>query len=112
MVIAIKYSEDHYYDNNYYSRVGGIPCRELNRLETELLSLMSFDLFVAPELYERYMADLACHCAGTNMPHPNKDEEKDLKGFPLVCSQSSIQTVPSVNDFSHEEQKSSSASIS
>jgi len=38
IILAIKYNEDDYYTNNYYSKVGGIIVKEFNLLEYELLT--------------------------------------------------------------------------
>ncbi len=61
VVLAIKFLEDVYYDNDYYSKVGGISCRELNGLESEMLRLMHYELFISPELYQTYLGQLL-HC--------------------------------------------------
>jgi len=54
LVVAIKLYEDGIYNNTYYAHVGGIPLRELNRLELELLLLLDFDLFIGEALFESY----------------------------------------------------------
>ena len=56
--MAIKYGEDKYYDNAYYARVGGIACSELNLLEVQMLGLLAFDLYVLPQHYADYLAEL------------------------------------------------------
>ena len=59
--MAAKFFDDQYYDNRYYSRVGGIPCLELNSLELEFLFLTNFTLFVPPTLYLQYYKELMNH---------------------------------------------------
>ena len=54
IVLAIKCHEDHYYDNNFYSKVGGISCKELNLLESDMLIRIDYDLHVPTEIYEQY----------------------------------------------------------
>ncbi len=54
MLISIKFNDDQYFDNAFYAKVGGVTCRELNKLEREILGLLDFDLAVDPELYQKY----------------------------------------------------------
>ena len=54
MIIAIKYNEDEYYDQNFYSKVGGITIKELQKLEHAILTLLNFDLFVNETLFNKY----------------------------------------------------------
>mmetsp|Transcript_19673 Transcript_19673/g.28627 ORF Transcript_19673/g.28627 Transcript_19673/m.28627 type:complete len:219 (-) Transcript_19673:1982-2638(-) len=46
VMLAVKMNEDIHYDNAYFARVGGLPLDELNRLETDLLLRLQFDVFV------------------------------------------------------------------
>lgn len=55
VVIAIKYLEDIYFSNNYYSKVGGISLKDLNQYEVEFLKMLDFNVYVKPEVYENYM---------------------------------------------------------
>jgi len=54
VLVAVKFYDDHYYDNVYFSKVGGVSSKELNMLETEFLFLINFDLSVDLETYARY----------------------------------------------------------
>ncbi len=55
MVLAIKFNEDNYYTNEYYSSVGGISCEEVNQLESEMLQLLKYDLVIHQKKYDRYL---------------------------------------------------------
>lgn len=55
MIIAIKFHDDEYYKNEYYSKVGGISLKELNKLESEFLNLIGYSLFVEPDVYSIYI---------------------------------------------------------
>ena len=57
-ILAIKYNEDNYYSMVYYSKIGGVPISELNKLEFEYLILIGFRLFVHTQLFEKYYNDL------------------------------------------------------
>jgi hypothetical protein len=58
VVTATKFYDDHYYDNLYYSKVGGISLSELNRLEMELLFQIDFTLSVPSSVFATYRAEL------------------------------------------------------
>lgn len=54
VTIAVKFHDDIYYSNDYYSKVGGIPTCELNAQELQLLKLLDWRVMVTEEEYERY----------------------------------------------------------
>lgn len=54
VTVAVKFHDDIYYSNDYYSKVGGIPTCELNAQELQLLKLLGWRLMVTEEEYERY----------------------------------------------------------
>ncbi|CAD8191195.1 unnamed protein product [Paramecium octaurelia] len=58
IVLAIKFQDDDYYRNDYYSKIAGISLKELNQLESELLELLNYDLFISKELYNIYLEKL------------------------------------------------------
>lgn len=63
--IAAKFFDDKYYKNSYYAKVGGVSLPEMNRLESEFLVLVDFQLFVKPEQYEEYTTMLFNHFGDT-----------------------------------------------
>ncbi len=52
--MAIKYNEDDYFSNEFYSKVGGISLQEINALEYESLILIKHTLFVEQEFFLKY----------------------------------------------------------
>eukprot|EP00826_Nyctotherus_ovalis_P008661 TRINITY_DN1224_c0_g3_i3.p1 TRINITY_DN1224_c0_g3~~TRINITY_DN1224_c0_g3_i3.p1 ORF type:complete len:170 (-),score=33.99 TRINITY_DN1224_c0_g3_i3:137-646(-) len=54
IIVAIKYNEDSYVDNEDYASVGGITLEELNAAEIELLTLLEFKAAVSYETYTEY----------------------------------------------------------
>ena len=54
ILISIKFNEDIIYDNLLYSKIGGVPVAELNKLEQEFLKRIGFSLFVSVEVYKKY----------------------------------------------------------
>jgi hypothetical protein len=66
VVLAAKFFDDHYFNNAYYAKVGGVPCSEMNELEVEFLLMINFSLHVCTETYVRYYNELANHYMFTN----------------------------------------------
>ena len=58
VILAAKCYDDLFYNNEYYSKVGGISCKELNSLEAEMLQQLDYDLHVLPECYDQYLLKL------------------------------------------------------
>jgi hypothetical protein len=54
ILVSIKYNEDHIYDNVYYSKIAGLPVKEINYLERKFLEIINYDLFVSEELFQKY----------------------------------------------------------
>ncbi|OEH73946.1 cyclin2 related protein [Cyclospora cayetanensis] len=52
VAVAAKFYDDVYYSNRHYAKVGGVRTPELNLLEGQFLSLISFQLFVSTEEYD------------------------------------------------------------
>jgi len=62
LLCTSKWFDDHYFNNSFYAKVGGISCSELNMLEVEFLSLINFDMFLPIEQYTSFLHDI-------NHPH-------------------------------------------
>ena len=58
LLIAIKYNEDFFYTNKFYSNVASLKCSELNKLELKFVTDLNFDLFVDKNLFEKYKNNL------------------------------------------------------
>ena len=54
MVIAIKYNDDSYVDNEDFADAIGMTLEELNEAEVSMLTLLEFETFVSPEVYLYY----------------------------------------------------------
>jgi hypothetical protein len=59
VLAAIKFNEDDFYSNQYYSKVGGVSLQEINGLESEFLKLIGFSLWIEIEEFEKYQVYLA-----------------------------------------------------
>lgn len=65
IMLAAKFFDDQYFNNAYYSKVGGVPCNEINSLEVEFLFMCNFTLFVTTDTYSQYYTELCNHAANT-----------------------------------------------
>ena len=55
ILVAIKYNEDSHYGHKIYAKIGGIPAKELKKLENEFLRLIQFDLYINKNSFEKYI---------------------------------------------------------
>ncbi|KAL5229661.1 hypothetical protein ABZP36_028437 [Zizania latifolia] len=58
VVVAAKFTDDAFFNNAFYARVGGISTVELNRLELDLLFNLDFRLKVNLETFRSYCLQL------------------------------------------------------
>ena len=58
IIIGIKYNEDCFYDNKYYSQIAGVKMKELVILEYNFIKMLNCELYVSKELYDKYQAYL------------------------------------------------------
>ncbi|KAI8339983.1 cyclin-domain-containing protein [Chlamydoabsidia padenii] len=61
VMIASKFFSDVFYTNVRYAKVGGIPVKELNRLELEFLRMNDFTLNIQVEELQKYGNQLWMH---------------------------------------------------
>ena len=54
VLISIKYNEDSYFDNNFYSQIAGVKPNELKLLEYTFLEYNDFSIYVNDIEYEQY----------------------------------------------------------
>lgn len=53
MLIATK-TDDFYFNNTWWAKIGGIPTKEMNALEKEFYKLTSMNVFITAEEYQSY----------------------------------------------------------
>ncbi|KAG8068863.1 hypothetical protein GUJ93_ZPchr0005g15763 [Zizania palustris] len=58
VVVAAKFTDDAFFNNAFYARVGGISTVEMNRLELDLLFNLDFRLKVNLETFRSYCLQL------------------------------------------------------
>ena len=58
ILIAIKFNEDKFFTNKYYSKIGGMELKQLNEMEMEFLVAINFHMFIENKLFEKYKRNL------------------------------------------------------
>ena len=54
VLISIKFNEDTYYDNKFYSEIAGVKLKELKMIEYSFLELSDFNVSVNKDEFEQY----------------------------------------------------------
>ena len=54
ILISIKYNEDDIFKNDYYSQISGVTLTEINKMEYTFISLLDFNLYINPSVFEKY----------------------------------------------------------
>jgi hypothetical protein len=54
ILISIKFNEDGFFDNEFYSQIAGIKKSELNNIEYHFFYMCDFNIFVSEESFEKY----------------------------------------------------------
>ncbi|XP_057497751.1 cyclin-P3-1-like [Actinidia eriantha] len=58
VMLAAKFLDDEYYNNEHYARVGGVSTAEMNKLELDFLFSIDFKLFASVETFNSYCSSL------------------------------------------------------
>ncbi|EGC28342.1 hypothetical protein DICPUDRAFT_93345 [Dictyostelium purpureum] len=62
VLVAAKYLDDIFYNNQFYSQVGGVSVKEINTMEIDLLKLLSFDVSARVNEYTVYFEHFKSYC--------------------------------------------------
>ena len=54
ILLAIKFNEDQFFENNYYADIAGIKVRELNFIEFHFFCMCDFNLYVNDDIFINY----------------------------------------------------------
>ena len=54
ILISIKFNEDSYYDNKFYSEIAGVKLKELQNIEESFFEMSDFDVYVDQQEFEQY----------------------------------------------------------
>uniref|UniRef100_A0A7S2TZ04 Cyclin n=1 Tax=Lotharella oceanica TaxID=641309 RepID=A0A7S2TZ04_9EUKA len=113
VMISAKFFDDQYFNNAYYAKVGGVPCKEMNSLEVEFLFLTNFSLFVTYDTYKQYHTELrnhamhsSCDCNPYRVPELEGEKEgstaKEEKSKDVIMMQTESVPRPTEN---HSQQQ-------
>ena len=58
ILIAVKYNEDSFYENNYYAQIAGIKNKELKVIEYTFLEMINFNAYIDEKTYYLYKESL------------------------------------------------------
>ena len=61
LVLALKYTQDQYYTNHHYSKIAGVPLRELNSMEFDFFQRVNYNINAKPETVCAYFEQLLMH---------------------------------------------------
>ena len=78
VVLAIKFNDDQYFTNKHYSRIGGISCRELNKMENRFLKLINYNLHINTEVFEQYSIKLTENLHDKRIIIEEKKEDDEI----------------------------------
>eukprot|EP01016_Furgasonia_blochmanni_P010840 TRINITY_DN1468_c0_g1_i2.p1 TRINITY_DN1468_c0_g1~~TRINITY_DN1468_c0_g1_i2.p1 ORF type:complete len:401 (+),score=130.03 TRINITY_DN1468_c0_g1_i2:3-1205(+) len=99
LVVAAKFFDDRYYNNEYYGKVGGVSNVELNLLEIKFLHSLNYKLHVTPKTFYEYRSRLI----PVPVPKPTAP--------PVVASQRLARRPLSLNSNTYLSSKSSSVVV-
>ena len=54
LLLAIKYNEDRFFENEYYSKIAGIQNDELKNIEYNFFCICDFNMYVSDEIFDKY----------------------------------------------------------
>lgn len=81
VMIASKYSQDFYYTNKHYAKVGGITEDDMTKLEREFLETLDYYLYVSAQELLEYEEKLSTYYELMMTPEvkPGQDEQSSTR---------------------------------
>ncbi|KAF2077100.1 hypothetical protein CYY_001609 [Polysphondylium violaceum] len=58
LLISTKYLDDIFYNNEFYSQVGGVSLKEMNLLELDFLKMLNFSAFCPISTFNEYQREM------------------------------------------------------
>jgi hypothetical protein len=86
ILLAAKFFDDAYYNNAYYSKVGGVLVSEMNGLEVDFLFRINFSLHVTPDVFDKYRAELVSHSVSAGLTMPPQQPQQHLQALDMQSS--------------------------
>lgn len=70
VLIAAKFFDDEFFNNAFYSKLGGVPAWEMNTLELEFLHLVNFSLYISNDVFMKYQSELRNYISVIDIARP------------------------------------------
>ena len=55
LVLAIKFNEEYFETNEFYSKIGGLSNKSFNKLEISVLKILNYKLYIKKDIYDNYI---------------------------------------------------------
>ncbi len=55
LVLAIKFNEEYFETNEFYSKIGGLSNKSFNKLEIAVLKILNYKLYIKKDIYDNYI---------------------------------------------------------
>jgi hypothetical protein len=82
LIVACKFWDDAFFSNKFYAQVGGIPLKEVNEMEADLLFTLEFQLGVNDIEFTQYLSHLNHHIQESYCPyHQQWSDRPSFKYF-------------------------------
>ena len=87
LIVASKYLQDRNYANNAWSKICGLPVREINEIERRFLKLIDYNLFIGEERYNRWSSLLRSHIQNVSGSEANVENQRVVAQFERTLQQ-------------------------
>lgn len=84
IVVAAKFVDDKYYNNSYYTKVGGIPLQTLNVQEETFMQLINYHCTANPDVFNSYLERLEKFNATITQEDTEKLQSKFTQAAPIT----------------------------
>ncbi|CAG8476986.1 6671_t:CDS:2 [Ambispora gerdemannii] len=88
LIIASKYLQDRNYSNKAWSKISGLPVKEINQNEIVFLKLIDYNLFISEDIFKRWSSLLLTHIqaiSGSSMKNANSfrltENQREVERF-------------------------------
>ena len=61
LMVAVKFLDDDYYNNEAFAKIGGVSKEEINALELEFLDFLDYDIWVCQEDFDAHKQRMTEH---------------------------------------------------
>lgn len=87
LIVASKYLQDRNYANNAWSKICGLPVREINFIERRFLNLIDYNLFIGEDIYKRWTNLLHNHFQNISGSEVTAENQQAVAQFEKTLQQ-------------------------